>query len=277
MSEVVCNYAVLRFLPYRETGEFVNIGVVVCSPETSAFEYRCETRHWQRVHAFFPECERSLYREAIHAAKAELERLRPTFQLGRSPNESELAALGSRFQELIRMREGLVHFAMPGVLLTHSIDEALDELYGDLVLRQFAQSREYQETIMRRRLGEFLRDWQLRQHYRSNRLVGDERFHITMPFVHETSGRVRKAFKPLDLDRREASDIFQHGDTWVSALRRLREFGHAPDSMVFPVRFAAGGEREVAAQRISDELREQGGILVPFEDTDRLRELAQVN
>lgn len=29
MNELTCNYAPIRFQPYRETGEFVNIGVVV--------------------------------------------------------------------------------------------------------------------------------------------------------------------------------------------------------------------------------------------------------
>jgi len=28
-AQSACNYAMLRFLPYPETGEFVNVGVVV--------------------------------------------------------------------------------------------------------------------------------------------------------------------------------------------------------------------------------------------------------
>jgi hypothetical protein len=32
-KKLACNYAVLRFLPYPETGEFVNIGVAIGCPD----------------------------------------------------------------------------------------------------------------------------------------------------------------------------------------------------------------------------------------------------
>lgn len=34
---IPCNYSVIRFLPYPESGELVNIGVVVNSPQTGFF------------------------------------------------------------------------------------------------------------------------------------------------------------------------------------------------------------------------------------------------
>ena len=54
-KRVACNYAVLRFLPYPETQEFVNIGVVLMCPELRWFDYRTETRRRDRVTGFFPE------------------------------------------------------------------------------------------------------------------------------------------------------------------------------------------------------------------------------
>ena len=60
MTEVVCNYAVARFRPYREPGEFVNVGVVFVCPETGYFDYLFETSDCRRVMSFFPELEMSL-------------------------------------------------------------------------------------------------------------------------------------------------------------------------------------------------------------------------
>lgn len=40
MMDVVCNYAVARFLPYRESGEFVNVEVVLACPQRGSVLYR---------------------------------------------------------------------------------------------------------------------------------------------------------------------------------------------------------------------------------------------
>lgn len=32
MKKLICNYSVIRFLPYPETGEFVNVGILACCP-----------------------------------------------------------------------------------------------------------------------------------------------------------------------------------------------------------------------------------------------------
>src|SRR5438552_6703190 len=55
MGEVVCNYAIARFRPYRETGELVNVGVVLVCPQVNYFGYLFETRKYKRVTDFFPE------------------------------------------------------------------------------------------------------------------------------------------------------------------------------------------------------------------------------
>ena len=55
MKEVVCNYAIARFRPYRETGEFVNVGIVLICPQVNYFGYLFEKRKYKRITDFFPE------------------------------------------------------------------------------------------------------------------------------------------------------------------------------------------------------------------------------
>jgi hypothetical protein len=49
MKDLVCNYAPVRFLPYRETGEFVNVVVVVYFPEINYQDFKLETRRTERM------------------------------------------------------------------------------------------------------------------------------------------------------------------------------------------------------------------------------------
>src|SRR5437016_3605991 len=73
---IVCNYATVRFLPYPEAGEFVNIGVVVHSPIEGFFDYLLETKRTRRVGGFFPELEIGNYRDAVKNCEDELKRMR---------------------------------------------------------------------------------------------------------------------------------------------------------------------------------------------------------
>ena len=40
IKKLACNYTVLRFLPYTETGEFVNLGVALACPDLHWFDYK---------------------------------------------------------------------------------------------------------------------------------------------------------------------------------------------------------------------------------------------
>jgi hypothetical protein len=75
-SPLACNYSVVRFRPYPETGEFVNIGVVVNSPQTGFFDFRIERRKFRRIANFFPELRAEVYREGILACIDEIDRIR---------------------------------------------------------------------------------------------------------------------------------------------------------------------------------------------------------
>jgi len=53
--QAACNYAMLRFLPYPETGEFVNVGVLVSCQQPCLLDFRMEQDMPCRVQALFPQ------------------------------------------------------------------------------------------------------------------------------------------------------------------------------------------------------------------------------
>jgi hypothetical protein len=275
MRELACNYSTIRFLPYRETGEFVNVGVVVSCPEIGFFDFKLAPKRLRRVKGFFPELDQGILHAAIGTMTDNLRSHRNNGALlteGRDLDEKSVAKGIEEFRWLLRRRETLLHFADPGAILTADPRQTLTELYERFVNREFAKEPEYQETIMKRRLATWLRDWKLNETYRKNCLVGNDRFHTRMPFVHRENKKAIKALKPLDLNRRETTEIYDHGDAWVQRMWRLQNNGCMPDKVVFTVGLPQQSPQKEAAQEICTALVKAHVIVVPFDQPQQIRD-----
>ena len=60
MNKVACQYALLRFRPFVETGEFANVGVVLLAPEARFFWFLLLKRYG-RITQFFHQLDRKVY------------------------------------------------------------------------------------------------------------------------------------------------------------------------------------------------------------------------
>ncbi len=153
----------------------------------------------------------------------------------------------------------------------------LKEMFHHYIERQFARDREYQEIIMRRHLAEFLLKHELERHYRLDHRVGDETYHVILPFVHLQGTQVRKAIKPLHLDKEGSTEIYRYGDAWVSTVRRLKLMNQLPRELLFTVKPPkTNPKRVVAAQEICRELESLDTVTIPFGESNRILEFARV-
>src|SRR5439155_17447405 len=75
MNEFVCNYAIARFRPYRESGELVNVGVALLCPQVDFFGYIFESRKHKRITDFFPELDFEAFKAGLSGLLKELARL----------------------------------------------------------------------------------------------------------------------------------------------------------------------------------------------------------
>ncbi len=274
-----CNYAVVRFLPYRETGEFVNIGVVLFCGETRFFDVALETQRRKRITDFFPELDRDLLTTGRHAFFEELRRVKKLLLAEEHQLNVEMRT--GVFREVVRPRESVFRFSEVGTVLTDDPGKKLGELFERYVNRQFARTREYQETVMVHRLTDVLREHQLIRHYRLNQKVGNDDFHVLLPIVSEArnvQGAARRAIKPLDLDRSEPSKIYDHGDVWIKRVERLRLVNQLPESMLFTVREATANEKRIKACReICQELTRLDVRVLPSGDENGVLEFARID
>ncbi len=256
-NKYVCNFAVVRFLPYPETDEFVNIGVVMACPQTGCFDYMIETKRRNRITDFFPELDKELLINGRIDFERELARAKAMLNKDAKPDQRKFAfdekTFVAVFRELVRPRESVFRFGGIGTVMTDKPAEKLKDLFEYYVRRQFAQREEYHETVMARRLKRVLKVDQIIDKYHEVRL-GNDLYHVTMPLVHEDGNRPVSAINPLDLDKHDSTRIIEYGDKWQRRIQRLKEMQCFPKNMLFVVHEPAKGRKRDAANEVRSEL-----------------------
>lgn len=252
----ICNYSILRFLPYPETGEFVNIGVVLIA-NNGDFRFKIEAKR-KRVTDFFPSLDSKIFLRARREMDAELSRLSSFFTV----NRSDLPALLGTFKHLIHPRETMMRFSDPGTMAIENANQAITDLFNHYVHHSFA-TKEYQETKLERQLGKLLSTYNLKQRYSEHKL-GTADYPVKFPFVMIDGGQPVQALKPIHLGHDEPSKIIEHGDAWLAKVRRLS----SADQMAQDTLFIAGppetGKTKLlkAFREICEELKTYPGVRV---------------
>jgi hypothetical protein len=257
----------------------VNVGVVLVCPQVKYFGYLFETRKYKRITDFFPELEVEVFKAGLDGLLKELARLtgrEHEEQLHQLVLHEEAKAGVARFRELVRPREALFHFGETGTALAADPRAKLQELFHYHIKRQFARDREYQEVIMRRHLADFLKNNGLGHQFKTDQAVGDDTYRVVLPFVHLQGATITKAIKPLHLDKEGPTDIYRHGDAWISTVKRLRHINRLPKQLLFTVKTPKASSKKVAAaDEICRELRDLDTLAIPFADTHRILEFAR--
>lgn len=278
-NKVACNYTVLRFLPYPETGEFVNLGIAIGCPELHWFDYRM-ARRLDRITGFFPELKHSkaAFIEGRKLFKDELDRIRDMLNDGEHETQlrfkEDAQIFNQVFLNLVRPREEAFCFSTARTCLTDDPKTCLNTLFEHYVERGFAQRHEYQETVMTRRLKKVFAEKQLMQFY-EERTFRSEFCQVSFPFVRRHDALFSRAIHPLDLDKPETPRIVEHADHWKSRLLRLKDAPEHPENILLVVRQPEGGKRLDACRAVWKELEGAGAILLPKEDKTGILDFAQ--
>jgi hypothetical protein len=274
MNRLACQYAVIRFLPYAETGEFANVGLVLACPETGYFGTRLlPTNKTGRITGFFDKLDKRIFREAIAYLRQEFNRVDA---LVRSNSTHERALVKPVFAELVRPREALLRFSETRAILAEDPAKTLDSLFATLVERDFA-TKVYHDRFLIRGVRETLRKAKLRDYFQDAR-IGDDDLYMHVPFLHRQGNKDLLAIKPLDLAKSEAKLVFDVGGLWVDRLKRLRRHGLLPEATLITVGLpgARHDRAQDAANEIMEDLRGNNVVqVVAATDTAAIAEFAQ--
>jgi hypothetical protein len=266
MNKTPCLYAVVRFAPFVETGEFANVGIVLMDPERRFFGFKLMGRRHARVTHFFEQLESQVFRATMNTLRDELERTRGLlrqhgFDKRLKSNDVDFAK--RLFKEIVRPRETVVKFGELRAILAEEPGATLEELYGHYVERDFV-TRKYQEAVLERGMRKWL--WQAHIAERFTKLeVGNDEYHATFPFVEKRGELPVKAIKPLHLTHDQPSKILDHGGQWLFRIQALKRRNMLPDKVLFAVGGPADdGARGKAYNEIVDSLKATGVDVLPF-------------
>jgi len=274
IAKHVCNYAVLRFQPYPETGEFVNLGVAVHCAETGFMEVKIEHRKHKRITDFFPELDKAPFLAARTAVQAEFERVQ---HLAAKKTDPEL---GRRiFREMVRPRESVFRFGEVRTILTDAPAALAQNLFDQYVERHFAKQKAYQEEVMARRYYEALQNMRPDRKFKRNYTISGGLYHVKVPLCSDAFTRndaPQRIIKPLDLGKDDATEILEHGQLWANRLQLITGMKKMPDKFIFAVHMPSRLHQDLhyAAKEVVASLGQHGGIIVKDDDTDQIVSLA---
>jgi hypothetical protein len=252
MDKLACRYATLRFLPYPETGEFANVGIVLACPATGFFGFRLQRRRYGRITKFFEHLDAKVYTQAIGHFENELARVQTAMHMQRDANALRLA-----FEALTHPREAILRFGEPRAILVQEPEQALNQLFARYVEHDFAE-REHFELEMERRVQQLLREIPLRAPFRPDD-IGNDEIHARFPLVQTVDGHPLKVIKPLNLTQDEPNRIYEHGDRWIAKTARLRRAALLPANVLFMLK--APPEQADKRHRAYADIRERLGEL----------------
>ena len=280
MTRFACHYAIVRFMPYIETGEFANVGVLLWIPKTRQLSFKLLRRKYARITQFFEELDKAVYLKTMANMEAELLRIQSMLHHNKttefSGNGMEYGFHNGIFDELIRPRETIARFSERRSILSEDPQKTLQELFDYYVGRNFV-TREYQETILEKGIKKLLEQRSLASHF-SKRKVEDHLYSVTFPFVEQDADKVIKVIKPLFLGQADSTAIIEHGGHWKLKVNQLRKRNLLNGPVLFPVKgpedVSSSDIRFQAFKEARDSLADDAIEVVLYTEKARILEFA---
>ena len=276
MIKTPCLYAVVRFAPFVETGEFANVGIIMMAPEQRYFDFKLMGRRHARVTHFFEQLEVKVFRATMNNLHEELERANAMlrqhgFDKRFKLNDAEFAK--RLFTEIIRPRESVIKFSEPRAVLADEPTATLEELYGYYVERDFV-TREYKEAVLERGIRKWLWQAHIAERF-TKREVGDDEYHAVFPFVEKQCDVTMKAIKPLHLAHDQPSKILDHGGQWLFRIQTLKRRNLLPEKVLFAVKGPEGNAAtDKAYAEIVGNLKDEGVSVLAISEKVKILEFA---
>lgn len=275
MKKFACHYALLRFRPFVETGEFANVGVVLMAPEARFFGYRLLTRYG-RITQFFHQLDRQVYLQGRGLFRQEMDRFAADLRrlaLGDVHTTPDLPLAGRLFTEFVRPREAMLQFDDQRLVLADDPRVKLDALFDHYIERNFV-TKEYQERLLENTVRKLLVGQRLGAVYRAEK-VGNQDFAVNFPFVRLQDGRPARVIKPLFLAQDDTTKLLTHGGQWVDKIRRLKKRAALPQAVLFPVKAPVRDTKPYQAfEEIRDDLQAAGVTVVAANDENSILRFA---
>jgi hypothetical protein len=215
MKKFACRYALIQLLPYSETGEFANIGILLVCPQTGHWIYKLETQKYKRYTDFFKGLDHHVYRDAVAMIEAELKRLQ-NLSAGATADQ-----LLNTFNFTVHPREAIIRFSEPRGRLTDNPEQELVNLFGHYVEFGFLRNESPEQKLVKR-IQDLVKTFELKVPFKEDHIGNPNFVSVQLPLVQTIEAKPIKAIKPLYLGQAKINDIYSHSEQWIGKLNRLR-------------------------------------------------------
>ncbi len=275
MSKTACQYAIVRFTPFIETGEFANVGIVMLTAKGQEMSCKLLTRRHRRVTSFFNELDVAVFKAAMQDLTKELDRInKRLINVGMRYNITITSSVRQQvFTELIRPRETILRFSDPRTILADCPHQTLEKLYSYYVERDFL-TKQYRERVLEKNVRKWLHDAHLDRLF-TQVDVGDDVYRAKFPFVQQEGNLPVKIIKPLNLGQDSPSKILEHGGAWHFKITQLKRRHALPEMVLFAVEGPQEGKQMEAYNEAVDMLSDTGAVVLPYNHQAEIVEFAR--
>lgn len=272
MNMLAMRFAVVRFMPYIQTREFANVGIILICPKTGFFDYKLEFKY-RRLSNFFRYFDGKIFKQAMHSFSNELEKIKENLKRSSNRDPEFLRAL---LNHLARPRDAIICTSDIGVTTGKSEKKELDRLFSYYAEHSFAKDQ--REEILTKNIENLIRDMQIPFPFVQVKVGDDNEYYANFPLVQKQGERIRKIIKPLYLGQDNSSEIIKKSDKWISVINRLRDFSSIEEDtkIMFPFESAQNPtERQKKAFEIIFRDTKQARIeLVNKDDIAKIKRFA---
>lgn len=224
------NASILRFRPYRDIGEFVNIGVLFCCPQIGQMAFRMERKR-SRITSFFPEVQAPFLDNVLDLPQKLFPKdFEKDFK--KTPHEAFVFDFVVKdametFRHFTNMREGILIFSPQMSGMTEDPWHEPDRLFEYYVQRNFPREEDSKEARLAKAFRQTLQEFHLAKKFR-NASIGDVTCKLRIPFFHD-----RIAIKTVSFDH-SITKNYENVDHIGSKLARLKRSDQLPKHLIFP-------------------------------------------
>lgn len=265
----MCKYALVQFMPFVETGEFANVGVLLCAPKTGKWEFKLAPPKFKRITDFFTEMDRQVYSIAVRKFQNEMQ-LTQQIALNKKPKE-----MVDFFNEITRPRQALIRFSNVRTIMADTPEQALLTLFERFIRRDFV-TEVYKENQMVQAIRQKFNVLNLKTEYKERKLKAGFRA-FTVPLTANTDNGL-KLIKPIAFNQGTATKLYEHGEVWVQRLKALLEENMVKqENILLPyyTEKALKGEKLDALTEIKNLFRKENLGAVDYNKENKIIEFAK--
>lgn len=224
MNKLAMRFTVVRFMPYVQTREFANIGIILTCPKTGYFNYIIEHKY-ARLSKFFNKFDSSVYKAVINAFKDELDRVK---EIAESSTPEQIRGI---LDHIARPREAVILTSEVAVTTGDIPHNEMERLFNYYVGHSFA--KEYHDTQLTRHIEKLVKNIKNINPFKEILLGEKSGFHTTFPLVQQAdNGDVLKIIKPIYLGHQDPSEIYNKSDSWIARINRLNKLNILDDAAI---------------------------------------------